>query len=114
MLSSQNGGESTQLAMAAEQMVTPDMAYWRPLPCPFIEARIGESSPFPCVEKFDLSHSWMKCFCRIGIVTCRVFQSTFISATVARTSVMNVTFWGVRGTIPTPQRENLYFGGETA
>jgi phosphoribosyl 1,2-cyclic phosphodiesterase len=27
---------------------------------------------------------------------------------------MNVTFWGVRGAIPTPQRENLYFGGETA
>lgn len=27
---------------------------------------------------------------------------------------MNVTFWGVRGTIPTPQRENLHFGGETA
>lgn len=27
---------------------------------------------------------------------------------------VNVTFWGVRGAIPTPQRENLYFGGETA
>ena len=27
---------------------------------------------------------------------------------------MNVTFWGVRGAIPTPQRENLGFGGETA
>jgi phosphoribosyl 1,2-cyclic phosphodiesterase len=27
---------------------------------------------------------------------------------------MNVTFCGVRGAIPTPQRENLYFGGETA
>jgi phosphoribosyl 1,2-cyclic phosphodiesterase len=27
---------------------------------------------------------------------------------------MNVTFWGVRGAIPTPQRENLHFGGETA
>lgn len=27
---------------------------------------------------------------------------------------MNVTFWGVRGAIPTPQRENLLFGGETA
>lgn len=27
---------------------------------------------------------------------------------------MNVTFWGVRGAIPTPQHENLYFGGETA
>jgi phosphoribosyl 1,2-cyclic phosphodiesterase len=27
---------------------------------------------------------------------------------------MNVTFWGVRGAIPTPERENLYFGGETA
>jgi phosphoribosyl 1,2-cyclic phosphodiesterase len=27
---------------------------------------------------------------------------------------MNVTFWGVRGAIPTPQRENLYFGGETS
>jgi phosphoribosyl 1,2-cyclic phosphodiesterase len=26
---------------------------------------------------------------------------------------MNVTFWGVRGAIPTPQRENLDFGGET-
>ena len=26
---------------------------------------------------------------------------------------MNVTFWGVRGAIPTPQRENLGFGGET-
>lgn len=26
---------------------------------------------------------------------------------------MNVTFWGVRGTIPTPQPGNLYFGGET-
>jgi phosphoribosyl 1,2-cyclic phosphodiesterase len=27
---------------------------------------------------------------------------------------MNVTFWGVRGSVPTPQRENLGFGGETA
>lgn len=27
---------------------------------------------------------------------------------------MKVTFWGVRGSIPTPQRENLGFGGETA
>jgi phosphoribosyl 1,2-cyclic phosphodiesterase len=27
---------------------------------------------------------------------------------------MNVTFWGVRGAIPTPQRDNLHFGGETA
>jgi phosphoribosyl 1,2-cyclic phosphodiesterase len=26
---------------------------------------------------------------------------------------MNVTFWGVRGAIPTPQRENLDFGGQT-
>jgi len=27
---------------------------------------------------------------------------------------VKVTFWGVRGSIPTPQRENLGFGGETA
>ncbi len=27
---------------------------------------------------------------------------------------MNATFWGVRGSIPTPQRANLGFGGETA
>lgn len=26
---------------------------------------------------------------------------------------MNITFWGARGAIPTPQRENLHFGGET-
>ena len=26
---------------------------------------------------------------------------------------MNVTFWGVRGAIPTPQLENLGFGGQT-
>ncbi len=27
---------------------------------------------------------------------------------------MKVTFWGVRGSIPTPQAANLGFGGETA
>jgi len=27
---------------------------------------------------------------------------------------MKVTFWGVRGSIPTPERANLHFGGETS
>src|SRR5579864_6869341 len=27
---------------------------------------------------------------------------------------LRVKFWGVRGTIPTPRRENLGFGGNTA
>lgn len=32
---------------------------------------------------------------------------------IAGQDTMNVTFWGVRGTIPTPQPANMYFGGET-
>jgi phosphoribosyl 1,2-cyclic phosphodiesterase len=41
-------------------------------------------------------------------------QNAIVYIDCAGKPTMNITFWGVRGSIPTPESANLHFGGETA